>query len=265
MGMTTKHRERFIPAGLLVTAALLLLPHPLACRAQPALVEIPDGEPMPEQDSGPDAGPDDAGDGGYHGDAGCVVRVTVDGGGILTPPGSWLNLELGSCTVCDPTLNPNGWTVLDSGQPCLGYTFTQPIGGTLTVPFEGVCGFDSPPFGNCGGQVAGFYCDISHGFGCKGGICGQNDWCEVDQNLGWFTACGTVNALTDNACASGPCCPDGGFGAGWCCGLVDGGISTCFPAGTPCLSNADCCPPLGCDGSAGTLAGDAGGSAGSCQ
>jgi len=255
-------RRNLIPAGLLAAAAFLLLMRPLGCRAPPPLVFEPDSG-MPFEDAGPDAGPD-AGDGGYHGDGGCEIGRT------LVPRGSWLNVELGSCTYCDPDLNPNGYTVLDAGQPCRGFTSPTYYGGELTVPFEGVCGYEQP-FGACGGALAGSSCNLSKGLGCKGGVCGANGWCEVTQNLGWFTACASWTAVTDNACASGPCCSDGGYaavipdGGGWCCGLGDAGTSTCFPAGTPCIDSSNCCPPLSCSGSDGTLPGDAGGSAGICQ
>ena len=113
------------------------------------------------------------------------------------------------------------------------------------------------------GVVAGDSRNLSHGFGCAGGVCNTNGWCEVTQNLGWFTACGS-GSMTTNACADGPCCPDSGYQGGWCCGLVDGGTPTCLPEGNVCLMVSNCCPGLICTTTGGVIPGDAGGY-GTCE
>jgi hypothetical protein len=257
-------RPNRIPAALLVSCALFLVLRPLACRGAPPLVAVPDSGPLLDLDSGPDGGPD-AGDGGYHSDSGCEIR------GEIIPGGYWLNVQNGSCTYCDPALNPNGWTVLDSGQPCRGFAREDYLSMSYpTVPFEGVCGWDNHPFGTCGGSLAGFGCNPSQGLGCQGGQCNADGWCEVTQNLGWFTACAVEGAIPPNACASGPCCPDGGYfgvfpdGGGWCCGLTDGGVPGCLAAGEVCVLDSNCCTGLHCQPPSGVLPGGAG-SYGTCE
>ena len=176
-------RPSLAPAWLLVAVAIFLFLHPLACRGTQPLVWVPDDGPL-YFDSGPDSGPDagDAGDGGYHADGGCEI------GGTVFPIGIWQNLALGSCTVCDPEVNPNGWTGFDAGEPqCRGFGRLTYFGGGLTVPFAGVCSYDRP-FGTCGGEIAGNSCDSDQG--CAGGFCNAQHWCEVNQNIAWFTACG---------------------------------------------------------------------------
>ena len=42
---------------------------------------------------------------------------------------------------------------------------------------------------------------------------------------------------------------DAGFdglvdGGGWCCGLIDGGVKTCFPRRAVCYATSDCCEGL---------------------
>jgi len=241
----------------------------VACRGAPPLVAVPDSGPVLDLDSGPDGGPD-AGDGGYHADGGCEVR------GEIVADGDWLNLQNGSCTYCDPALNPNGWTVLDSGQPCQGFAreSSDMEMSYPTVPFEGVCAFDfstpNGPFGSCGGALAGFSCNLSQGLGCQGGVCNAAGWCEVTQNLGWFSACNRSGAITSNACADGPCCSDGGYegvpldGGGWCCGLIDGGVSSCLTAGDVCVLDSNCCAGLVCMQATGRPPGGAG-SYGICE
>jgi hypothetical protein len=260
-------RPSLAPAWLLVAVAFFLFVRPLACKGVAPLVPVPDDGPI-YFDSGPDSGPDagDAGDGGYHSDGGCDINGTIQ------PNGIWLNLGLGSCTACDPSINPNGWTVLDSGQPCRGFVSATDFGEALSVavPFAGVCGFQYP-FGSCGGARAGGSCDVSRGFGCEGSVCNADGWCEVTQNLGWFTACGWANSIPENACADGPCCGDAGYagvipdGGGWCCGLVDGGVPSCLSKGNVCLMDSNCCEALICTSSGGVIPGDAGGGHGTCQ
>jgi hypothetical protein len=223
----------------------------MACRGAPPLVAVPDSGPLFDLDSGPDGGPDagDAGDGGYHSDSGCEIRDF----GIIQA-GYWLNLQHGSCTYCDPALNPNGWSVLDAGRPCLGFAREGYNSPSPTVPFEGVCALDNGtgPLVMCGGAVAGSRCNLSQGFGCQGSICNAAGWCEVTQNLGSFTACGRDGAIVSNACADGPCCSDAGYfgvvpdGGGWCCGLIDGGVSNCLAAGNVCVLDSNCCAGLRC-------------------
>jgi hypothetical protein len=231
-------------------------------------VAVPDSGPLLDLDSGPDGGID-AGDGGYHSDGGCFVGERNFPGGVV-PAGEWEAVQLGSCTVCDPTNNPNGFTVVDAGAACQGFGALG-YGEPLTVPFEGVCGFD-PPFGKCGGAHAGTRCNLSQGLGCQGGFCNTLGWCEVTQNLAGFTACGWVDSIPSNSCADGPCCWDGGGypgvvpdGGGWCCGLVDGGVPNCLSAGDVCVMDSNCCTGLHCTGPERVLPGDSGSGSASCE
>ena len=113
--------------GFPVSAACVLGISLGCCKDMPIVATIDGGGTI---DGGPDAGVDG---GPYLGDAGgCRVR---DGG--LVPAGTWLDPTLGSCVLCDPTLNPDGWTALDGGQICEGLTSMQTF-GPLTVPYSGL-------------------------------------------------------------------------------------------------------------------------------
>ncbi len=245
-----------LASRLFLAAAWAAVGGAVGCCLQIAIVPIVDGGGT--TGGGVDGGPD-AGDGG---DAGAVLDGGTcrigDAGPI--PAGTWLDTFYGSCTICDPSLNADGWTVLDGGQICQGFASVQPY-GPLVVPFVAVCRDDRPPFRDCAGGTAGSTCNEVDGFGCGGGFCNDAGWCEVDQNLGWFASCGYSNP--PNPCAHGPCCIDAGFegipdGGGWCCGLVDGGVNTCLPSGSVCYDNSNCCESLTCTGRGAVYGSDAG-------
>jgi hypothetical protein len=106
---------------------------------------------------------------------------------------------------------------------------------------------DSTPYTACafftGGQLCG---DDAP---CAGGFCDDAGACEIDQVLGFVTECFPPQFSSD-ACATGPCCLDAGDGfGGWCCGLVDGGVTpACFGQGAVCLESSNCCAALTCIG-----------------
>ena len=197
------------------------------------------------------------------GDAGVLDagRCLIDGS--LVPAGTWLGDQfVGSCVICNPSLNPDGWTALDGGETCEGFTSVQ-WRGFPTMPYSGLCQFwegevaclAATPGSTCDGQFR----DLKTG--CVGGFCGDAGWCEVDQNLGWAASCG--DSIPANTCAQGPCCMDAGFegfvdGGGWCCGLIDGGTETCLPSGGVCYQTSDCCAGLSCSGDNAIYSSDAG-------
>ena len=202
----------------------------------------------PSGDAGLDGG-EGTGDAGVLPDAG-TCRI---GDGGLVAAGTWLSLLYGSCIICDPSLNPDGWTVLDDGQVCEQVVSAQQSGPAISS-ISGVCqsGHCASIGGRCEGQ------DLP----CYGGFCGDGGYCELDQNLGWLTQC--WNGYTHpNMCADGPCCFDAGVegvpnGGGWCCGLIDGGVQTCLPARAVCYATLDCCEGLTCTGHDAVFDSDAG-------
>jgi len=168
--------------------------------------------------------------------------------GKRVPAGAWFYLLSGSCTICDPTANPVGWTALPAGSLCEFFTtenspgnrfepLLKPVPGRCSA-IDGWCTCSSPfppPYG----------CEHIPG-GCCGGSCDEDaGQCVLSQNLGWLTPCGG-----SNRCATGPCCPDAGAAGQWCCGLIDGGESSCFAAGGFCHVDGDCCAGLTCAGRA---------------
>jgi hypothetical protein len=178
----------------------------------------------------------------------------IDGG--VFEAGTWQDVVYGSCAVCDPASSPTGWTVLDAGSVCEGMTYNSPESGTaqdtpvgsgrcalgpqLESPLSFGCLF-SGPGGECGEEVG-------EESGCIGGFCSDAGRCEIDQNLGFATYCGG----NFNQCAEGPCCLDAGTNgmalAGWCCGLIDGGVKTCLAVGQVCYDTTNCCDGLSCVG-----------------
>jgi hypothetical protein len=207
----------------------------------------------PVGDGGRDGG--NAGDAGTMPDAG-TCRV---GDGGFVGAGTWLSILYMSCVICDPGLNPDGWTVLDAGQACDGFLPLRLMDDPSTIPFTGVCIVrDSYPLPICYGLTPGATGCNGAIPACVGGFCNDAGWCEVNQNLGILNACGpgtsgAAGSPQANPCAQGPCCLDAGFdgavgGAGWCCGLVDGGVHTCLPSGAVCYDRSDCCGGLTCAG-----------------
>ena len=248
-----------VRSGLLVAAWATVIGS-FGCCLQTRIVPIVDsGETV---DGGRDGGLD-AGDGGRDaGDAGELLDAGTcrigDAGPI--PAGTWLDAFYGSCTICDPSLDPNGWTVFDAGEVCESFSSVQPH-GSLAVPTSGRCApMPTFPFASCNWGTAGSTCNDSDGFGCGGGFCNDAGWCEVDQNLGYIDSCGDSNP--PNPCAEGPCCLDAGFegipGGGWCCGLIDGGVQTCLPYRGVCFTTSDCCSGLTCVGHTAVYDSDAG-------
>lgn len=243
--------------GGLLAAVWATLGGPFGCCLQTTtIVPIVDsGEPP---DGALDGGPD-AGDAGEVLDAG-TCRIGEAG---PIPAGTWLDAFYGSCTICEPSLNPSGWTVLDAGEVCEQFDTAQYHLGPLVVPTSGRCSqLFAFPFGACNWGTAGSTCNEADGFGCGGGFCNDAGWCEVNQNLGWFDACGPTSD-PPNPCAQGPCCLDAGFegapdGGGWCCGLIDGGVKTCLPSGGVCYETSSCCEGLTCTGHDAVFDSDAG-------
>jgi hypothetical protein len=208
------------------------------------------------------------GDGGRDaGNAGDAGTCRVGDGGIVGA-GTWLSLLYMSCAICDPDLNPDGWTVLDAGQACEGFVQLGAPDYPLTTPFSGVCRASGDPvfYTTCYGLSSGKTgCNGVIPI-CMGGFCNDAGWCEVDQNLGPVDACGVglsgaAGSPQANPCAQGPCCPDAGIfgvvgGGGWCCGLIDGGVKTCLPSGAVCYQTSDCCEGLTCSGQDGIYEGN---------
>jgi len=235
--------------SLLLPSMACALGFSLAC----CLTAVGPGGGPGAGDGGRDAGPRDAG-------------ATLDtgpcriGDGGLVAAGAWLSTDIGSCIVCDPGLNPNGWTALDAGQACEWFNYVHE-GGPFDVPLSGVCAtFAAPPFLGCISSSG--TCDGQHA-PCAGGFCGDAGYCELDQNLGWPTEC-WAGPEHPNLCAQGPCCMDAGFegipnGGGWCCGLIDGGVQpACLASGLVCYATSDCCEGLTCTGHNAVFDSDAG-------
>jgi hypothetical protein len=168
-------------------------------------------------------------------DAGtCVVD-----GGLVVEAGTWLAATFGSCVLCDPTANANGWTYLDAGEACEVMVASSPSARFPTVPVTGRCGTNP---NSCTFTGAGDACNDR--VGCLGGFCNDAGWCSVDQNLGALTLCGA--GPHPNPCAQGLCCLDAGVegypdGGGWCCGLIGGGIHACLPSNAVCAETGNCC------------------------
>ena len=150
------------------------------------IVPIIDGGRPDVGDAGADGGPD-AGDAGRVPDAGsCQI-----GDSGLVAAGTWLDPTIGSCVLCDPSLNPVGWTALDGGQICEGFTSMQTFGPPV-LPVSGLCGIFDSSLG-CLAATAGSGCDgelAEPKAGCVGGFCNDAGWCEIDQNPGYAASCG---------------------------------------------------------------------------
>jgi hypothetical protein len=243
---------------LLASACVVLGSSGCCLEVVPVLPTTGGGGTTGRADGGPDAGPD-AGDTGVQDAGSCLID------GKLVPAGTWLEgAFVGSCVICNPSMNEDDWTVLDGGQPCEALTSVQPY-GPPTLPFSGFCGvLDSL---ECIADLAGGGCgQVTDGeteakCGCIGGFCNDAGWCQVNENLGYSTSCG--DPVYANPCAQGPCCLDAGFaglvnGGGWCCGLIDGGVATCLHSGAVCYSTSDCCDGLTCTGHTAVFDSDAG-------
>jgi hypothetical protein len=178
-------------------------------------------------------------------DGGCLID---DG---LVEAGTWLRVNYGSCTVCDPAVNPTDWTQRSPGdlRKTMGTTdYNDPW--VLHTPVSGRCSStDYPPFSACDVRSPGDS-RKSDEVGCAGGFCGDDAGvCLCDQNLASFDSCEAAS----NYCAQGPCRMDAGWddihkGGGWCCGLIDGGVQTRLALGDVCFVSANCCEGLICLG-----------------
>jgi hypothetical protein len=167
--------------------------------------------------------------------------------------GTWLEADLGSCTVCAPQLNASGWTTLAAGATCEGMALVSTEPNALLTPFSGRCSTSIlAPYSTCSANLGGQACGDEAG--CVGGTCTDAGWCESNHNVPFIPACGIHGSTQENSCAEGPCCVDAGsvdtypYTAGWCCGLIDGGVDACLPSGSVCYDSSNCCAGTSCVG-----------------